>query len=320
MKKKYDIGRFTLKCILIPAMAILIIYMLNKAYQPIHAKKYLDLDKFIYYLGEDYGQIQVANLGSSHGAYDFVYDKIKERGYVCFNFGLASQTYEYDYALLREYGHYIGNGSVMFIPVSYFSFNNEVINSEEAEALSVRYYHILSPENIPNYDPYTDIITNKLPILSAGEDIIQMFPNLNAVLTTHAANDGVDVEEFIRRTRARYSRHFDNKDEYFLPERIENLYDLINYCKEHDITPVLITTPFSSYYNDLVSSEFLQEFHATINKISYDTSVSYYDYSHDERFSSTLEYFDDSDHLNEEGAAYFMDILWDEVEELERFH
>lgn len=320
MIKRYDIVRFALKIILIPAAAVLIIYMLNKAYMPIDAGKYLDLDKFIYYLGEDYGKIRVANLGSSHGAYDFVYDKITEQGTVCFNFGIVSQTYEYDYALLREYGHYMENGSVMFIPVSYFSFNNEVINSVEAQALSVRYYRILSPENIPNYDPYTDIVTHKFPILSAGEDILLLFPDLNAVLTAHAANDGIDVEEFIRKTQARYSRHFDNKDEYFLPERIENLYDIINYCRDHDITPVLITTPFSKYYNDLVSQVFLQEFYDTINKISYDTSVSYYDYSHDERFHDNLEYFDDSDHLNAEGAAYFMDILWDEVEELERFH
>ena len=245
MGKRYDIARFALKIILIPAAAVLIIYLLNKAYLPIDARKYLDLDKFIYYLGEDYGKIRIANLGSSHGAYDFVYDKIAEQGNVCFNFGIPSQTYEYDYALLQEYGHYMENGSVMFIPVSYFSFNNEVTNSEEAQALSVRYYRILSPENIPNYDLYTDIITNKLPILSAGEDILQLLPGLNTSLIVHAANDGVDVEEFKRRAQDRYSRHFDNKDEYFLEERIQNLYDIISYCREHDITPVLITTPFS---------------------------------------------------------------------------
>ena len=320
MKKRYDIVRFALKCILIPAAAVLIIYRMNRAYLPINDQKYLDLDKFIYYLGDDHGKIRVANLGSSHGAYDFIYDNITEQGNVCFNFGLPSQSYEYDYALLKEYGHYMENGSVMLIPVSYFSFNNEVTNAEEEQALSVRYYRILSPENIPNYSFYKDIITHKFPILSAGEDILQLFPDLNAVLTAHAANDGIDLNEFIERAQARYSRHFDNKEEYFLPERIENLYDIIDYCKNHDITPVLITTPFSIYYNDLVPQDFLQEFYATIGNISHDTSVNYYDYSHDERFYDNLEYFSDSDHLNETGALYFTDMLWDEVEELGRFH
>lgn len=319
MRKKYDVVRFALKCILIPAAAVLIICMLNKPYKKIDDQKYMDILKFTM-LGTHYQEVQIGNVGSSHGAYDFSYDKIMDRGYTCFNFGNTSQSYNYDYAILKEFGHYMTENSVLFIPVSYFSFNNEVTNSAEAEAMSVRYYHFLSPKNIPDYDPYVDLVTTKMPILSAGEDILKLLPELNTVLTAHAANDGINVEEFARRAQERYSRHFDNKDEYFMPERIEELYEIIDYCKENSITPVLITTPFSKYYTDLVSRDFLVQFRTTIDTIAADTGVSYYDYSHDERFYENLEYFSDSDHLNEEGAAYFTDILWDEVKELERFH
>lgn len=316
--QKFDIIRFLLKCILIPAAALFIIYALNRPYRGINNQKYLDTLKFDM-VGREYCEIHMGNMGSSHGAYDFDYSHIKERGYICFNFANTSQSYNYDYAILKEFGQYMVPDSVLFIPVSYFSFNNEVINSAEAEAMSLRYYRFLSPENIPDYDPYVDLITNRLPILSAGEDILKLFPQLPATLTTHAANDGIDVEEFARRAAERYSRHFDNKDEYFMPERIEELRSIISYCQEHRITPVLITTPFSKYYNELVSQEFLQEFHNTINEITDDTGVSYYDYSHDGRFYENLIYFSDSDHLNEDGAAYFTDILWEEVEELKRF-
>lgn len=313
--KKYDIVRFLLKCFLIPAMAVLIIYAMNKPYKEIDAQKYMDIIKFET-LGREYWEINIGNLGSSHGAYDFDYTDIKNRGYICFNFANTSQSYDYDYAILKEYGQYMVDGSVLFIPVSYFSFNNEVVNDTEAEAMSVRYYHFLSPENIPNYDPYVDLITNRLPILSAGKDILKLFPKLETALTAHASNDGIDVEEFARKAQERYSRHFDNKEEYFMPERIEELYAIINYCKENQITPVLITTPFSQYYTDQVSQEFLQEFQQTVTKIASDTGVNYYDYSHDERFHANLEYFSDSDHLNETGALYFTNILWDEVTEL----
>lgn len=310
--------RFVIKCVLIPAAAVLIIYMLNNSYKKIDEQKYEDIAKYDM-IGSAYQEIHIGNLGSSHGACDFSYDAITDKGYTCFNFANTSQSYNYDYAVLKEFGQYMADDSVLLIPVSYFSFNNEVINSSEAEAMSLRYYHFLSPENIPDYDLYVDVITNKLPILSAGEDILQLFPKLNTVLTAHAANEGIDLNAFASWAEERYSRHFETKDELFLPERVEDLYDIINYCKENDITPVLITTPFSNYYNDLVSSEFLQEFYATINRVAYDTSVSYYDYSHDERFYDHLEYFSDCDHLNTEGAAYFMDILWDEVDELGRF-
>jgi len=62
--------------------------------------------------------------------------------------------------------------------------------------------------------------------------------------------------------------------------------------------------------------EFLDRFYGTINRISSDTDVSYYDYSHDKRFSENLTYFSDSDHLNTEGAKYFMEIIANEVPEL----
>lgn len=321
MKRKttLDAMRFVLKCILIPAAAVLIIGILNKPYKEIDRQKYQDVVKFEL-LGRDYWEIHVANMGSSHGAYDFVYNDITARGYICFNFANTSQSYNYDYALLKAYGQYMETNSVLFIPVSYFSFNNEVVNEAEAEAMSLRYYHFLPAEFIPDYDPYVDLITNRLPILSAGEDILKLFPNINPALVAHAADTGTDVAEFARRAQERYSRHFDNKEAYFLPERIEELYAIITYCNEHAITPVLITTPFSKYYTDLVPADFLQEFHETVATIAAKTGTRYYDYSHDSRFRDNLDYFSDSDHLNDAGAAYFTGLLWDEVEELKRFH
>lgn len=313
MKKIYDVSRFFIKCLLIPAAAVLIIYCLNKPYRKINEGKYWDISKF-WALGNEVTQVKVGNLGSSHGLYDFNYEPLEARGYECFNFGNTSQSYDYDFAVLKEYIQYMDEDSIMLIPVSYFSFNNEVVNKTEAEAMSLRYYHFLSPENIPNYDPYIDITTNKLPILSAGEDILKLFPSLNlSIIALAAENDGIDVEEFARRAQERYSRHFDNKEEYFLPERVQNLFDIINYCKEHDITPILITPPFSKYYRDLVPETFLQEFLETAYIIAADTDVEYYDYSNDDRFRDNLAYFMDADHLNEEGAAYFMEILINEI-------
>ncbi len=317
MKKYYDVIRFALKCILIPAAAVFVIYCLNKPYKPINDQKYLDVAKFSS-LGIQYTQVQVGNLGSSHGAYNFDYTPLTERGFSCFNFANTSQSFNYDYAVLKEFGSYMTPGSVLFIPVSYFSFNNEVTNAEEAEAMSVRYYHCLSPKNIPDYDPFIDIITNRLPILSAGEDIVKLFPNLQLSIIALAAENEVDTAVFAARAQERYSRHFDKKKEYFLPERIEDLYNIINYCKEHDITPVLVTTPFSKYYRDLVADEFLNEFEETVTKIANDTGVNYYDYSYDARFRGNLTYFMDADHLNTEGAVYFMQILMEEVPELQK--
>lgn len=298
--------------------AIFVIYCLNKPYKEMNEDKYWDIAKFSM-LGVQYPEVHIGNLGSSHGAYDFNYSALEEQGYLCFNFANTSQSFDYDYALLKEYGSYMTKGSIMLIPISYFSFNNEVVNETEAEAMSIRYYHCLSPKNIPNYDLYVDITANRLPILTAGADILQLLPDWKlSIIALAAEEDEIDVEEFARVAQERYSRHFDNKEEYFMSERIENLYDIIHYCQAHDITPILLTPPFSKYYRDFVSEEFLREFNETITAIASDTGVSYYDYSYDDRFRGNLSYFMDADHLNSEGAAYFMEILREEVPELHR--
>lgn len=323
MKEKKTFLVFLIKCIAIPAAAVLLLFLLNRSYRKIDDEKYMDMWD-LRMLGNQVNNVRLANIGSSHGAYDFVYDAFSEKGISCFNFGHTSQTYEYDLALLSEYGHHLDQGCLLFIPVSYFSFNNETANETEAQALSVKYYHFLSPQNMPDYDLFTDIVTNRLPILSAGEDLLKLLPKTSLSLTAFAAEEGsaqpemddAAVAEFADRAAKRFDRHFNNKEEYFLPEREEQLYAVIAYCKEHGITPVLITTPFSCYYNNPVPEDFLDRFYGTVNRIASDTNVSYYDYSHDERFTENLIYFSDSDHLNPKGAAYFMDILAEEVVEL----
>ncbi len=323
MKARKEIITFIIKCTAIPAAAVLLLYLLNIPYRKIDDDKYRDLWN-LRMLGNQIDHVEIANVGSSHGAYDFTYDELTREGYSCFNFGNVSQTYAYDLALLKEYGEYLDNDCVLFIPVSYFSFNNETVNESEAQALSVKYYHCLSPKNIPDYDLFTDIVTARFPILSAGEDMIQLLPGkLTAFAKEEEGGapemDEAAVAEFANRAAARFDRHFNNKDTYFLPEREAQLREVIGYCKERGITPVLITTPFSSYYNDPVPEDFLDRFHSTINQIASDTGVNYYDYSHDDRFMENLALFSDSDHLNEEGADYFMEILEEEIPELKEF-
>lgn len=111
----------------------------------------------------------------------------------------------------------------------------------------------------------------------------------------------------------------DNKENYFLPERIDNLYDILTFCEDNHITPVLITTPYTGLYSDLFSREFKAEFYQTIDAISQQSGVPYYDYSEDERFSDALDYFSDADHLNEEGSSYFMEIIEKEIPEFREF-
>ncbi len=327
--------------------------------------------------------IQLANVGSSHGQCAFSWDALAaERGYETFNFALTSQSFLYDYSLINMHKDDFADGSILFIPVSYFSFNEEATDPADQEAISVRYYRILSPQYNPDYSLYKDLVTVRFPVLSAGEEIFELFkppvifPSLseNKKNITYAAEAGMadaavsdntadvsgssvenppestsdaagdnagesdtnesgttesgtpeeiygaeTVAEFEARGLARYQRHFENKEEYFEEDKKQNLIDLITLCKERNITPVLITTPYTVYYNQYVSTDFLYEFYSVINEIALEYGVSYYDYSHDERFQTNLKYFGDADHLNPDGAVYFTNLLTEEVAELKAY-
>ena len=327
--------------------------------------------------------IQLANVGSSHGQCAFSWDALAaERGYETFNFPLTCQSFLYDYSLINMHKDDFADGSILFIPVSYFSFNEEATDPADQEAISVRYYRILSPQYNPDYSLYKDLVTVRFPVLSAGEEIFELFkppvifPSLseNKKNITYAAEAGMadaavsdntadvsgssvenppestsdaagdntgesdtnesgttesgtpeeiygaeTVAEFEARGLARYQRHFENKEEYFEEDKKQNLIDLITLCKERNITPVLITTPYTVYYNQYVSADFLYEFYSVINEIALEYGVSYYDYSHDERFQTNLKYFGDADHLNPDGAVYFTDLLTEEVAELKAY-
>ena len=327
--------------------------------------------------------IQLANVGSSHGQCAFSWDALAaERGYETFNFALTSQSFLYDYSLINMHKDDFADGSILFIPVSYFSFNEEATDPADQEAISVRYYRILSPQYNPDYSLYKDLVTVRFPVLSAGEEIFELFkppvifPSLseNKKNITYAAEAGMadaavsdntadvsgssvenppestsdaagdntgesdtnesgttesgtpeeiygaeTVAEFEARGLARYQRHFENKEEYFEEDKKQNLIDLITLCKERNITPVLITTPYTVYYNQYVSADFLYEFYSVINEIALEYGVSYYDYSHDERFQTNLKYFGDADHLNPDEAVYFTDLLTEEVAELKAY-
>ena len=327
--------------------------------------------------------IQLANVGSSHGQCAFSWDALAaERGYETFNFALPSQSFLYDYSLINMHKDDFADGSILFIPVSYFSFNEEATDPADQEAISVRYYRILSPQYNPDYSLYKDLVTVRFPVLSAGEEIFELFkppvifPSLseNKKNITYAAEAGMadaavsdntadvsgssvenppestsdaagdntgesdtnesgttesgtpeeiygaeTVAEFEARGLARYQRHFENKEEYFEEDKKQNLIDLITLCKERNIMPVLITTPYTVYYNQYVSADFLYEFYSVINEIALEYGVSYYDYSHDERFQTNLKYFGDADHLNPDGAVYFTGLLTEEVAELKAY-
>ena len=262
------ISAVCLICILIITMNRIYVGFLNK----------LDSD-YTQKFQEVPDKIQVCNLGSSHGLYGFCYDDIDKD--FCFNFSLVSQTLEYDNRILSYYEDRISAETKVIIPVSYYSF------SEDIQA--------------------------KLPLLFAYESIADIFYKENENDNIWSASLNASNYDAGYTVRKHVGQCCDEKGNVLLnPDSIEALYSMIDICKEKGARPILITTPFTSeYLNGIMTDkiELYDAFYKQIGKIVDKTGVEYYDYSFDERFSSNLDYFMDVDHLNKKGAKEFTKVV-----------
>lgn len=308
-----NMKEFISKLIWISIFIICLISLINMIYVSLKTTE-VEIDKF-----EKMPEvIEVCNLGSSHGKNSFIYDDwlAKKR---CFNFGLTSQRYQYDYKLLLNYSDRLAENAVVFIPFSYFSIygNGE---DEEFESRNNRYYKILPPELIVNYDPWVDICEHYLPVLSAYDDLIDVFKD--AVVGDGGGNSFVDDGKDIQQDTI---EQFDgqiksSEDENGVPivdeERLEALYDIIELCNSKGVRAILITTPLTRCFTDYVKENdpyFLKKFYEDAESIVNSTGIEYYDYSCDDRFADDESLFIDSHHLNNEGGKKFTAIVMEEI-------
>lgn len=263
--------------------------------------------------------IRICNFGSSHGLMSFIYDDVNDC--VCFNFGQSSQFISYDYRILQNYIDRFEKGAYVFITVSHFSlFGPQDTEYENFQSLNKRYYKILPEEFIKEYDAKTDFFVNYAPTLAA-DDMLSIFETIFASYGDDAKITCLDEKDASEKAYKRYKTFIadkldENGDRLYNNEEIEALYDMIDLCKEHDLVPILITTPYTSAYNEQVKNNdpaFYDDFYELIGEIVKNTGVPYYDYSCDERFSTDYSLFSDSDHLNANGARKFTAIVIKEV-------
>ena len=288
--------KFTKKLLLFVLIIAIITLAVNFVYVKRHKS---DTDKFDFIPAT----VQICNFGSSHGAYGFNYEDI-ENQYDCFNFGLPGQNLSYDYRIFQYYGDHIVDGTVVFIPVSYFSlFGTKEIVRDEFVSKNRKYYPILPASLIKEYDYKTDIYVRYFPsLVTATDDLILtllgILENANNVDWTSDAT-AINISE---NAEHNFENHVGNNKRFYDDDgnRIENqeeidaLYALIEGCQEKGAIPILITTPFLHELTDEIkknAEDFYDHFYSIIDRIVRDTGIEYYDYAFDERFVNEYSWF-----------------------------
>ena len=308
--------RFTRNIVIIIVATLVCIMLYNQMYLYCFTKEEKDHSRYSAIKFQHVpSNIEVANIGSSHGVHSFNYEKYDDMS--CFNFALLGQTLSYDWRILQNYGDNMKAGSVLFIPISYFSlYCRDEILLNNFESKNETYYKILSPSLVKNYSPMKGFLLKYCQAISYSPDVAI----ITAIKSKHvnAQNDEMkDTKDFKLSAENAYRNHYlENLNDGKLvvnKEEMDALVHIIEYCKENGIRPILITTPFRQEYNEKWDEDFYEMFYSDIEQIVSETDVEYYDYSHDVRFTSNESFFVDADHLNDDGAKSFTSIVFKEV-------
>lgn len=268
--------------------------------------------------------VTVCNVGSSHGYYSFNYEELQERGEQCFNFAFSAQFPSYDLVMLQHFGEHLAPGCVVFIPLSdYLLFGGGLEEDADFLAINRRYYKIFFRKEIKQYDPWTDFLVNKMPVLDAGEDLLRGMEG--KLVLDHSewdrTADDIDLEGDLQYS---FDRHFvhGKRDAMgnliYNHKEIEAVYSMISLCNAKGWRPILVTTPLLKEYSERArqdGSDQLEAFYRLVEQITEETNTPYFDYSLDKRFANDHGLFMDGDHLNRNGARIFTGNLLKDVEE-----
>ena len=297
--------KLALKFLLLILPIIIFIFLINARYVSTnHWKAENNVWKFNF-VPDD---IQLANLGSSHGEVNFIYESFPQ--YKTFNFGISSQRYFWDYGILQQYIDSFAPNAVVLLPISYFGITTRLTNYDD---LRPRYYRFLKKKYFDEWSILGFIRYANIPVLSAGKNIMKCFDDIPPEnidvfnsRTTYMTED--ELQEYCVKKYESWTNPENEKGEEGYRQNLEDVCQLVKFCLDNGLQPVLVTTPITTVLNDIYEKDedFFKTFYHFISDVQTQfPNVPYFDYSHDTEFSPKFELFADGDHLNVYGAREF---------------
>lgn len=264
-------------------------------------------------------RIAFAVFGPSHGRDAF---QKEDYGESFFNFSMSSQTPQYDWMQLREFGGRIAPGATVVLTVSYLSpFWTD--SAESFGSKQERYYRILHPENIVDCDVGHWVLERWSPLLTTecGEVLSAFLQPQELREDTNAIYGQQELtQETLKEEEDRIRQSHVSVIEPAMPDGnpvMLNAYrEMLRMCREKGWNAVLVTPPYPAVYTECFPSEMLARFCEIMEALSKEASVPWLNYSQDSEFTENFAYFMNIDHLNLAGAHAFSQRVQEELAKL----
>ncbi len=263
------------------------------------------------------GSVETLVLGSSHTFYGI---KPSLLDGVAFNLANVSQDYSYDRYLLEYWKDRYSRLRTVIVPVSYFSWVDDDIVSGN-ESYRQRYYRLYM-----DCDLYPGSFLSGLEVsnvASAKEKFRQVLMGdkdagcdedgwgtmfAPAVSPADELDDSLAVRSVVS--------HSTFSDWYMVDKNFREMKAIAEFCNEHEIQLILVTTPCWHLYCDFLDKRQLKNMHELIDSIVSGYGALYLNYMNDPRFQPSD--FHDNNHLSETGAIKFTQLLNNDLSQIRK--
>lgn len=258
----------------------------------------------------------VINLGSSSGVYDFDYEGLNIKA---LNWALQPQSLEYSFKILKMYFSILKQKGIVIIPFCPFSG----LTVKWAESAYDKYYGILDSTLIDNYERVS--FCRQYPLLAhpkiALKRLLKDEPKKNFGRQTYNVKTDDDYKRDAQQWICDWKREFKISD-FNAPLSEENLKsaeqrkvllkDMIEFCLERELSPVLVLAPMHPSLSKMFTPEFREHYIYSFLKDTDTHGALFLNYIDDSRFVAN-KYFANSFFLSKEGAKKFTKIVLKDI-------
>ena len=258
--------------------------------------------------------LDICNLGSTSGKYAFSYEGTGLKGE---NWAIGPQTLSYDFRILKNYFSYLKDGATVLFPLCPFS---GCIKDFADDGVNHKYYSFLHPVTIVNYSKETRRKANRfvdMPFLvSPFVALKRLVKDVPAKSDLRLATNPLSSEEL----EADAVRWVENWKKQFsisdldapvsksniecLEYNARLLVEMVSYCLERGLRPVLVLPPTTLTLSSKFSERFCETYIYSMVRDANAMGASFLDYLRDARFTKD-EFFLNSFFLNAKGREVF---------------
>ena len=235
--------------------------------------------------------LSLVNTGSTYSK--FAFSSLKGNGLKYADFSLRSQSLEMDLAILRRYACHIAKGGIVIVVVDAPCL---LLFKESGENL--QYYSILKSSEHPCFGG-KEYLKSRFPLAVHPKKIVCLLADqkeIKGIYDTYPKQ--MSKQESERELENLYNIwkslfkikdfihvHLSDENKKNIERNKSILADMLDLCKDRELKPVVVVTPFSERLNKYFSHEFTDSvLEKNIVEITGKRNIPYLNYQFDEYF------------------------------------